>query len=142
MSSVKADHDSAPATPAQARHEPAMTWQFMRFRVVPTREREVLAARRASLQGCWDASPPLRAAYLLRLADQEWLDVTIWAGQVCCEAVISAPSAARSVFFDQLDELVGEECAITVACEFPVTPAQPEGADSRDLPHPCSGQAG
>jgi hypothetical protein len=104
-----------------------MTWHFARFRVRPGREQAVFAARSASLQACWDASPPLRAAYLLALGDQEWLDVTVWDGELCDEAVGSAPVAARPAFFEQLDELLGEECAIAVAHDLPLTPPVAEG---------------
>jgi hypothetical protein len=142
MSGVSSDHGTVPAAPTQARAEPAIMWQFTRFRVIPAREHEVLAARRASLRECWDASPPLLEAYLLRLDEEEWLDVTIWAGHVCGEAATPAQSPARYAFFEQLDELLGEETAIAVAHESPVTPGWLEGGDSRDLPHPCPGQAG
>jgi hypothetical protein len=104
-----------------------MTWHFTRFRVRPAREQAVFAARTASLQPCWDASPPLRAAYLLALGDQEWLDVTVWDGEWCGESPGSAPVAARPAFFEQLDELLGEECAVAVARDLPVTLPNPQG---------------
>lgn len=108
-----------------------MVWQFTRFRVVPARERAVFAARSASLRACWDAGLPLRGGFLLRLADQEWLDVTVWAGPADGEAATSAPPATRPAFFEELDELLGEESAIAVATEFPVTTPRPERPGER-----------
>ena len=55
--------------------------QFTRFRTTPQREPAVLKARQASLQACQGGKPELRAAYLIRLADGEWLDIAVWAGR-------------------------------------------------------------
>jgi hypothetical protein len=119
-----------------------MVWQFTRFRVTPAREGAVFAARSASLRACWDAGLPLRGSFLLRLADQEWLDVAVWASPDGSEADTVAPPATRPAFFEELDELLGEESATAVTTEFPVASRLPEGGDNRDLPHPCAGQAG
>jgi hypothetical protein len=115
--------EDASLPPGQVRGHPLMTWHFTRFRVRSAREQAVLAARAASLQPCWDASPPLRAAYLLALGDQEWLDVTVWDGQLCGETPGLAQVADRPAFFEQLDELLGEECAVVVAHDLPETRA-------------------
>jgi hypothetical protein len=65
-----------------AEHAGGMTiWQFTRFRAGADREAAVLLAREASLQPCWTARPALQAAYPVRLADGEWLDITVWAAQ-------------------------------------------------------------
>lgn len=118
-----------------------MTWHFTRFRVHPAREQAVFAARSTSLQACWDASPPLRAAYLLALGDQEWLDVTVWDGELSSESLGSAAVAARPAFFEQIDELLGEECAIAIGRDLPVTPQDAVGSDNRDLADPRASQA-
>lgn len=89
--------------------------QFTRFRTTPQREPIVLKARQASLRACRGAEPELRAAYLIRLADGEWLDIAVWAGRPGAEAFDDpAQAASRAAFYDQIDELLGEECGILV----------------------------
>jgi hypothetical protein len=89
--------------------------QFTRFRTTPHRELAVLKARQASLRACRSAEPELRAAYLIRLADGEWLDIVVWAGEPGAEAFGDpAQAASRAAFYDQIDELLGEECGILV----------------------------
>jgi hypothetical protein len=89
--------------------------QFTRFRTTPQREPAVLEARRASLRACQGAEPELRGAYLIRLADGEWLDIAVWAGQPGCEAFDDpARAVSRTAFYDQIEELLGEESGILV----------------------------
>jgi hypothetical protein len=89
--------------------------QFTRFRTTPRRELAVLEARQASLRACRGAQPELRAAYLIRLADGEWLDIAVWAGRPGTEAFDDpAQAASRTAFYAQIDELLGEECGILV----------------------------
>jgi hypothetical protein len=89
--------------------------QFTRFRTTPQREPAVLAARQASLRACRGAEPELRGAYLIRLGGGEWLDIVVWAGQPDSEAFDDpARAASRAAFYDQIDELLGEECGILV----------------------------
>jgi hypothetical protein len=89
--------------------------QFTRFRTTPQREPAVLEARRASLRACRGAEPELCGAYLIRLADGEWLDIAMWAGRPGDEAFDDpARAAARAAFYNQIDELLGEECGILV----------------------------
>ena len=89
--------------------------QFTRFRTTPQREPIVLKARQASLRACRGAEPELRAAYLIRLADGEWLDIAVWAGRPGAEAFDDpAQAASRAAFYDQIDELLGEESGILV----------------------------
>ena len=95
------------------------TVQFTRFRVAADRETAVLRARQESLRPCWTADPPLRAAYLVRLGDDEWLDIAVWAGQDCGEPADAALPSARLQFFAQLDELVGEECGVIESEDLP-----------------------
>lgn len=142
MCGSPADNHGVPASPAQWSGPDAMVWQFTRFRVMPSRERAVFAARSASLRACWDAGLPLRGGFLLRLADQEWLDVTVWTAPAGGETATLTPAATRPAFFEEVDELLGEESATVVATEFPVTTPPAEGGDNRDPPDPCAGQAG
>jgi len=89
--------------------------QFTRFRVTARRERAVRAARLAALQACRGGTPELEAAYLVRLADGDWLDIAVWAGQPRIDALDDPEQAAsRGAFYDQIDELLGEECGILV----------------------------
>ena len=89
--------------------------QFTRFRTTPQREPIVLKARQASLRACRGAQPELRAAYLIRLDDGEWLDIAVWAGRPGAEAFDDpAQAASRAAFYDQIDELLGEESGILV----------------------------
>jgi len=89
--------------------------QFTRFRTVPQREPAVLKARQAALRACRGVEPELRAAYLIRLPDGDWLDVAVWAGRPGSEAFDDPGRAAsRAAFYDQIDELIGEECGILV----------------------------
>jgi hypothetical protein len=89
--------------------------QFTRFRTTPQREPAVLKARRASLRACRGAEPELRAAYLIRLPDGEWLDIAVWAGGPGTEAFDNpAQATSRAAFYAQIDELLGEECGILV----------------------------
>ncbi|HEY6314840.1 MAG TPA: hypothetical protein VIY52_29130 [Streptosporangiaceae bacterium] len=89
--------------------------QFTRFRTTPQREPAVLKARQASLRACRGGEPELRGAYLIRLADGEWLDIAVWAGRPGAEAFDDpALAASRAAFYAQIDELLGEECGILV----------------------------
>jgi len=89
--------------------------QFTRFRTTPQRETAVLKARQALLRACRGAQPELRAAYLIRLADGEWLDIAVWAGRPGAEAFDDPTQvASRAAFYAQIDELLGEECGILV----------------------------
>jgi hypothetical protein len=89
--------------------------QFTRFRVTPEREQAVLDARLAALRACRGAEPELHAAYLIRLADGDWLDIAVWAGQPVAEAFDDpARPASRGTFFAHIDELLGEECGTLV----------------------------
>jgi hypothetical protein len=99
------------------------TLQFTRFRLPPGREQTVLRARRESLGTCWTANPPLRAAYLVRLPEGDWLDITVWADQEHeaptepRDTTIRMPT--RSEFFGHLDELVGEESGTIESEDLP-----------------------
>lgn len=103
--------------------------QFTRFRVAAERERHLLAARVASLRACHGSEPELRGAYLVRLSDNEWLDIAVWAGQPGAEDFKDpARAASRAVFFDQIEELLGEECGILVEDAVP----QPSSTSPED----------
>jgi hypothetical protein len=92
--------------------------QFTRFRTTPQRELAVLEARRASLRACRGAEPELRAAYLIRMPEGEWLDIAVWAGRPGTEAFDDpARAASRAAFYGQIDELLGEECGILVCMD-------------------------
>lgn len=94
--------------------------RFTRFRVAAEREQHVLAARLTSLRACHGSEPGLRGAYLVRLGDNEWLDIAMWDGHPRAEDLDDpARAAARSVFYGQIDELLGEECGIIVDDELP-----------------------
>lgn len=89
--------------------------QFTRFRTTPQRELAVLEARRSSLRACQRTEPELRAAYLIGLGEGEWLDIAVWAGPPGAEAFDDpAQAPSRAGFYDQIDELLGEECGILV----------------------------
>jgi len=104
------------------------TVQFTRFRTTPQREPTILKARQASLLACRGSEPQLRAAYLIRLADGDWLDIAVWAGRPGAEAFDDpAQAASRAAFYDQIDELLGEESGILVrqdACPWLSYPAR------------------
>jgi hypothetical protein len=101
--------------------------QFTRFRVAAHRETALLETRQASLRACRGMQPELRNAYLIRLADHEWLDIAVWAGQPGAEAFDASLPASRPDFFGQIDELLGEECGILVHEE--IGPAGGAGED-------------
>jgi quinol monooxygenase YgiN len=89
--------------------------QFTRFRTTPQRESAVLEARQASLRACRGAEPELCGAYLIHLADGEWLDIVMWDGRPDTDAFDDpAQAASRAAFYDQIDELLGEESGILV----------------------------
>ena len=89
--------------------------QFTRFRVTADRERAVLATRQACLRACRGSEPELRGAYLVRLADGEWLDIAVWGGEPGLEVFDDpAQAASRAAFYGQIEELVGEECGVLV----------------------------
>jgi len=89
--------------------------QFTRFRLAAQRERAVLAARLAALRACRGCEPELQAAYLIRLAGGDWLDIAVWAGQPRPGAFDDpGRPVARGTFFAQIDQLLGEECGILV----------------------------
>jgi hypothetical protein len=92
---------------------------FTRFRTTPERERAMLEARQAALRACQGTQPELRAAYLIRLTDGEWLDIAVWAGPPGHEAFDDpGQPASRAVFYDQIGELLGEECGILVHAQI------------------------
>jgi hypothetical protein len=105
--------------------EEAMTFvQFTRFRLATQNEQVVLEARQASLLACRGTDPELCGAYLVRLADGEWLDIAIWAGQPGMEAFDDpGQAAARAGFYGQIDELIGEECGILIHADTGTHPA-------------------
>jgi hypothetical protein len=89
--------------------------QFTRFRVTDVRESAVLAARQASLRACRGSEPELRGAWLVRLADGEWLDIALWAGNPATAAFDDpAQAVSRTAFYVQIEELLGEECGILI----------------------------
>ena len=97
--------------------------QFTRFRVAPDRKAAVLAARQSALRACQGSEPVLRAAYLVRLDDGEWLDIAVWDSRPGNEAFDDPVQAAsRAVFYERLDELLGEECGILVEDTFTQLP--------------------
>jgi hypothetical protein len=104
------------------------TWQFNRFHVAAGREQAVKEAWRASLQPCWTARPALQAAYLIRVGDGEWLDITVWAGQDCGETADPSLPQARAGFFGHIDELIGDECGMLISQETPPEPPSPSPA--------------
>ena len=113
--------------------------QFTRFRTTPQREPIVLKARQASLRACRGAEPELRAAYLIRLADGEWLDIAVWAGRPGAEAFDDpAQAASRAAFYDQIDELLGEESGILVRQD--AGPRLSYRARARNVARPESGR--
>ena len=94
----------------------------------------MLAARLAALRACRGCEPELQAAYLIRLADGEWLDIAVWAGQPGAEAFDDpARPVARGTFFAQIDELLGEECGSLVYPD-PDPGAGPDPAARRTRP--------
>jgi hypothetical protein len=106
--------------------------QFTRFRVTAQRESAVLAARLTALQACRGGTPELEAAYLIRLADGDWLDIAVWAGQPGIDAFDDpAQAASRGAFYGQIDELLGEECGILV---YPDPAPQPSVAIPPPVP--------
>lgn len=88
--------------------------QFTRFRVAAHRETDLLETWQAALLACYGGRPELLNAYLIRVADHEWLDIAIWDGQPAAEAFEASLPASRPDFFGQVDELLGEECGILV----------------------------
>ena len=116
---------------ALAPEEQVTVVQFTRFRVTARRERAVLAARLAALQACRGGTPELEAAYLILLADGDWLDIAVWAGQPRIDVFDDpAQAASRGAFYSQIDELLGEECGILV---------YPDPAPQPSVPVPPSG---
>jgi len=102
--------------------------QFTRFRLATQNEQVVLEARQASLRACRDAEPELCGAYLVRLADGEWLDIAMWAGQPATEAFDDPEqAAARAGFYGQIDELLGEECGILIQADAGTRPSHVRG---------------
>jgi hypothetical protein len=109
--------------------------QFTRFRVAARREPDVFAARLASLRACRDAEPRLRGAYLVRLADGEWLDIAVWSGEPGAGCFDDPGQvASRREFYGQIDELLGEECG-TLVIEETGSPS-PSAGPARDAARP------
>jgi hypothetical protein len=109
--------------------------QFTRFRVTAGREPAVLAARQASLRACRGSEPELRGAWLVRLADGEWLDIASWAGQPGTEAFDDpAQAVSRAGFYGQIEELLGEECGILVEDTEPQPSGLAAAGDGRHGP--------
>jgi hypothetical protein len=91
--------------------------QFTRFGMPEGRRATLLAARRESLATCRAAHPELRGVFLVRLEGGDWLDIAIWAGHNDSgrQTAPFPPPGARAQFFEQIDELIGEESGLMVA---------------------------
>ncbi len=87
------------------------TVELTRFRTRPGAADELLAARPGMLQSFRDDRVGFVRADLVRLADDEWLDVVLWAsaGDRAASAEKGANSPEIAAFFAPIIELVSAE---------------------------------
>ena len=88
---------------------------FVRFRVSPGRAESLLSARSGAIEA-FRRRRGLRAAYLVKLEQGEWLDVFVWEGDEA--ATDSFPTGADLPevvgYMDHMTEVLGEERGILV----------------------------
>jgi hypothetical protein len=90
--------------------------QFLRFG--PPREggeEAVLEAHAAAVESCRASYPAFEAAFLVRLEDGDWLDVSVWDRDTGADGGTGFPPLeARADFVSQLDGLLGDENGLLV----------------------------
>jgi hypothetical protein len=92
------------------------TVQFLRFRLPSGVETRLLEAHKAAVESCRASYPTFRAAFLVRLEDGDWLDVSLWDIAVDGNGQTkSPPLEARGEFISQLDGLLGDETGSLVS---------------------------
>lgn len=92
------------------------TVQFLRFQLPPGGEARFLEAHKAAVESCRASYPAFRAAFLVRLEDGDWLDVSFWDSAVDRDGQTEYPPLeARGDFISQLDGLLGDENGLLVS---------------------------
>ena len=90
--------------------EPMALIQFTRFGIAESKVPSMLDTWRASLDSSRVAYPALREALLIKLEGGNWLDITVWESPTSSIGRSEIPPVdARAHFFEQIDELFGEE---------------------------------
>lgn len=92
------------------------TIQFLRFRLPSGGEKRFLEAHKAAVESCRASYEAFRAAFLVRLEDGDWLDISVWGSAVDGGSQLGCPPLdARTEFIRQLDGLLGDENGILVS---------------------------
>jgi hypothetical protein len=93
-----------------------MAWvDFVRFRVSPSRAESLLSARSGAIEA-FRSRPGLRAAYLVKLEQGEWLDIIVWDGDQVATDSFRAGAGLPEVagYLDHMAEVLGEERGILI----------------------------
>ena len=74
-----------------------------------------MSARSAAIEACRNR-PGLRAAYLVKLEQGEWLDVVVWDGDEAAAQSFKADGDLPEVatYVDHMTEVLGEERGILI----------------------------
>jgi hypothetical protein len=90
--------------------------QFLRFRLPLEREARLIEAHQAAIESCRASYAAFCAAFLVRLEDDEWLDISFWDGDVDGDGQAGYPPVeARADFISQLGGLLGDESGLLVS---------------------------
>jgi hypothetical protein len=92
--------------------KPVRIVQFIRFNLPADQETPILDAQRVSTDECRASHPELREVLLVRLEGGDWLDIALWDSETQTSILNDAefpPPDARRDFFDQIDQLLGQE---------------------------------
>jgi hypothetical protein len=86
--------------------------EFTRFAISLDRTEALLAAHSVMVAGLADHRGFQRAC-LVKLGEDEWIDITIWETETAADAAIIRVSAT-SAFFGLIDRILGQERGTTV----------------------------
>jgi hypothetical protein len=97
-----------------------MSWvDFVRFRVSPGRTESLLSARSGAIEA-FRSRRGLRAAYLVKLEQGEWLDVIVWDGDEAASESFKTGADLPEVvgYLDHMTEVLGEERGILIDADI------------------------
>ena len=102
-------------------HSGVVSWvDFVRFRVSPGRAESLLSARSGAIEA-FRRRRGLRAAYLVKLEQGEWLDVIVWDGDEAATETFTTGADLPEVveYMDHMTDILGEERGILIDADLP-----------------------
>jgi hypothetical protein len=89
------------------------TIEFTRFAITQDRTEALVAAHAAMVARLAAGCGGFRRACLVQVADDEWIDITVWDNDADADAAIIA-SPGTSGFFQLTDRILGQERGRTI----------------------------